>query len=76
MPHRPVLHQIVDHAGRRLAPVMVFEIAGDGSGGMMRAIPDIVDPGALRGEFGAHPVVQRIDVVLGEDSRAPRRTGW
>jgi hypothetical protein len=27
--HRPVLHQIVDHARRGLAPVMVFEIAGD-----------------------------------------------
>ena len=64
--HRPVLHQIVDHAGRRFAPMMVFEIAGDGAGGMMRTIADVVDPGALRGEFVAHPVVQRIDVVFRE----------
>ena len=27
--HRPVFHQIEDHAGRRLAPVVIFQIARD-----------------------------------------------
>ena len=67
-PHRPVLHQIVDHAGARLSPVMVFEIALDRSVGMMRAIPDVVDTRALGGEFGEHPVVQRVEFVFGEEA--------
>ena len=54
--------------GRGLAPVMILEIAGDRSVGMMRAIPDVVDHGALRGEFGAHPVVQHVELVLGEEA--------
>ena len=41
--HRPVIHQIVDHAGARLAPVMILEIAGDRSAGKVRAVPDVVD---------------------------------
>ena len=45
---------------------MIFEIAGDGARGMMRAIPDVVDHGALRGELGAHPVVQHVEFVFGE----------
>src|SRR4051812_18462061 len=45
---------------------MVFQIAGNGAVGMMRAIPDIVDDGALGGEFGAHPVVQHVEFLLGE----------
>ena len=40
-------HQVVDHAGRGFAPMMILEIAGNGSVGMMRAIPDVVDDGAL-----------------------------
>ena len=47
---------------------MVFEIAGDGAVGMVRAISDVVDAGALRGKFGAHPVVQRVELVLGEEA--------
>ena len=66
-------HQIVDHAGARLSPVMIFEIAFDRSVGMMRAISDIVDPRALRGEFGAHPVVQNAQIVLGEESARDAR---
>ena len=71
--HRPVRHQIVDHAGRRFAPVMIFEIALDRPGRMMRAIPDVVDDGALRRQFGEHPVMQRVEFVLGE--KAARHAG-
>ena len=66
--HRPVRHQVVDHAGRRFAPVMVFQIALDRSGRMMRAIPDVVDDGALRRQFGEHPVVQLADIALGKEA--------
>ena len=45
---------------------MIFEVAGDGARGMMRAIPDVVDHGALGGELGAHPVVQDINFHFGE----------
>ena len=67
-PHRPVRHQIEDHAGARLAPMVIFEIAGDRSFGMVRAISDIVDDCALGGEFGAHPVVQRVEFIFGEET--------
>src|SRR4030088_1607394 len=67
-PHWPMLHQIEDHARARLSPVVVFEIAGNRSVGMMRAISDVIDDGALRGEFGAHPVVQRAQFVLGKEA--------
>jgi len=43
---------------------------------MMRAISDIVDDCSLGSEFGAHPVVQRVEVVLGKETGAPRRIGW
>src|SRR5260370_3126091 len=66
MAHRPVLHQIMNHARRGLAPMMVFEIAGDGARGMMRAMSDVVNDGPLSGEFGKHPVVQLIEVVFGK----------
>src|ERR1700738_132773 len=72
-PHRPVRHQIEDHAGARLAPMVIPKIAGDRSIGMMRAIPDIVDDGVLRGEFGAHPVVQRVEIGFGK--KAARHAG-
>ena len=32
----------------------------------MRAVADVVDEGALRGEFSAHPVVQAVQLLLGE----------
>jgi len=37
---------------------------------MMRAISDIVDDSTLGGEFGAHPVVQRAQLVLVKKPRA------
>ena len=40
---------------------------------MMGAVPDIVDPRALLGKLGNHPVVQRVEFVLGEE--AARHTG-
>src|SRR5258708_1384881 len=67
-PHRPMRHQIEDHAGAWLAPVVVLEIAGDRSVGMMRAISDVVDDGVLSGKLGAHPVVQRVDIVFGKEA--------
>ncbi len=48
--------------------MVVLEIAGNRSAGMMRAISDIVDDGALSGELGAHPVVQRAQIVLRKES--------
>src|SRR5262245_46798193 len=48
VPYRPVRHQIVDHAGRGFAPMVFFEIALDDAVGVMRAVPDVVDAGALR----------------------------
>src|SRR5260370_36900342 len=66
MAHRPVLHQIMNHARRGLAPMMVFEIAGDGARGMMRAMSDVVNDGPLSGECGKHPVGQLIEVVCGK----------
>ncbi len=67
-PHRPMLHQVMDHAGARLSPMVVFEIALDRSVGMMRAIADIVDHGALRGELAPHPAVQAVEIVLGKET--------
>jgi hypothetical protein len=32
MPHRPVLHQVMDHAGPRFAPVMILQVTLDGAG--------------------------------------------
>src|SRR5258708_8911008 len=52
---------------------MVVQIARDRSLRMMRAVPDIVDPRALGGKFGNHPVVQLVEFVLGEE--APRHAG-
>jgi len=71
--HRPMLHQVMDHAGRRFAPVMIFEIARDRSVRMMRTISDVVDHSALGGELGAHPVVQCVELDLGE--KAARDAG-
>ena len=65
-----MLHQIVDHAGTWLPPGMIFEIAGDGARGMMRAIPDVVDHGALGSELGAHPVVQALTSISVKYPRA------
>src|SRR5690349_7380236 len=58
----------MDHAGRRLAPVMIFQIALHRAGWMMRAVPDIVDARALRQQFGQHPVVQPVQFSLGEEA--------
>ena len=71
--HRPMLHQVMDHAGRRFAPVMILEIARDRSVRMMRAISDVVDDSALRGKLGAHPVMQRVELGFGE--KAARDAG-
>src|SRR5437868_14454119 len=58
----------MDHAGRGFAPVMILQIALDGAGRMVRAVPDIVDARALRQQFGAHPVMQHIELGLGEEA--------
>src|ERR1700727_2685879 len=68
MTYRPVLRQIVNHAGLRLSPVMVFEITRDRSIRVMRAIADVVDDGALCGELSAHPVMQGVEFALGEEA--------
>src|SRR5581483_9098075 len=65
---RPVLHQIVDHAGLRFAPVMVFEIALDRSFRMVRAIADIVDMRSLRCKFAPHPIMKFVELVFGEET--------
>src|SRR4029077_10513079 len=49
-----------------ISPMMVLEIARDDAIGMVWAIPDVIDDGALGGELGAHPVVQRIEFFLRE----------
>src|SRR4051812_22318994 len=46
--------------------MMVFEIPGNRSVGMVRTIPDVVNPCVLRGKLAAHPVVQRAQIVFGE----------
>jgi hypothetical protein len=46
--------------------MMIFEIAGDRARRMMRTVPDVIDHGALGCKFGAHPFMQRIDLVFGE----------
>ncbi len=66
--HRPVPHQIVDHAGARFSPVVVFQISGDRSIRVMRAISDVVDVSAVRGEFGAHPCMQHAQFLFAEKS--------
>src|ERR1019366_2986964 len=63
-----MLHQVMDHAGARLSPMVVFEIALDRSVGMMRAIADIVDHSTLCGELGTHPAVQAGEIVLGKET--------
>src|SRR3984957_5806332 len=47
---------------------MILQIAGHRSLRVMRAIPDVVDDGALRGELGAHPVMQHGELVLGKET--------
>src|ERR1700722_2372961 len=47
---------------------MIFQIARHRSLGVMRAIPDIVDHRALRCKLGAHPVMQRDEIVLGKET--------
>ena len=56
--YRPVLHQVVYHARARLSPMVIFKVADDRSLRMVRAISNVVDARALRGEFGAHPFVR------------------
>src|SRR5581483_10242795 len=36
--------------------------------GMMRAVADVVDARALRQELGAHPVMQHVELGLGEEA--------
>src|SRR5882762_1844609 len=48
--------------------MVIFEIAGNRSVRMMRAISDVVDNGTQGGELAPHPVVQRAQFVLGEES--------
>ena len=43
---------------------MVFQITGNRTIGMMRAIPDVIDDCSLAGEFGAHPIVQCAQLIL------------
>ena len=48
--------------------MVILEIALDGSRRMMRTVSDVVDPRALRQKFRAHPVVQHIELGLGEEA--------
>src|SRR4051812_36840675 len=73
MLYRPMLHQVMDHARRRFAPLVIFQIAGHGAIWMVRAIPDVVDVRALCCEFREHPVVQRIELGLGEKAARDAR---
>ena len=70
-PHRPVLHQVVDHAGARLSPVMVLEIALDRSVGMMRAIPDVVDHAPCAASSAR---IQSCSVLSSSSVKKPRAT--
>src|SRR6185437_500330 len=61
MADRPMFHQVVNHAGLWLSPVVIFEITRNRTLRMVRAITDVVDDGALRRQFGAHPVMQHVE---------------
>ena len=52
---------------------MIFQIARDGSRGMVWAISDVVDNSALRRQLRKHPVMQRVEFGLGE--KAARHAG-
>src|ERR1700744_3345180 len=61
----PTLYQVVNHAGIRLSPMVIFEIARYRSLGMVSAISDVVDVCALPREFCAHPIVQGTQLIFG-----------
>src|SRR5262249_46647531 len=48
--------------------MVVLEIAGNRAVGMVRAISDVVDDGALRQKLLSHPLMQRIELGCGEEA--------